>query len=98
MIVTELVNNHAMRTHQNNYVPGRIIMIFGDAHVYSDEKSDHVLTVKEQLTRRNSTYSFPTIRFRKVLKTIEDVESMTSSDIEIINYVSHPVLTAVMYE
>jgi len=98
LIVTELVNNHVDRTHQDDYYPGRVIMVFGDTHVYSDEKSNHVLTVKEQLLRRDKTYPFPTIKFKKALKTIDDVELMTSSDIEVINYVSHPALTAVMYE
>lgn len=98
LIITELVNNHINRTHDIDYLPGRVIMIFGDVHVYSDEKSDHVLAVIEQLKRRDNTYPFPTIRFKKSLKTIKDVENMLTSDIEVVNYISGSVLKAEMYE
>ena len=37
-IVTNLVNNHKDRAHQIDYEPGRVIMVLGDVHIYSDEK------------------------------------------------------------
>lgn len=98
MIMTKLVNNHPDRKCEEDYIPGRIIIVLGDTHVYSDEKSDHVLTVLEQLKRRNNTYPFPTIRFKKSFKTIKDVENMSASDIEVINYICNPALKAEMYE
>lgn len=97
-IVTELVNNHIYRTHDIDYTPGRVIMIFGDAHVYSDEKDDHVLAVLEQLKRKDNTYPFPIIRFKKNFKTIKDVENMSASDIEVVNYISGSTIKALMYE
>lgn len=97
MIITELVNNHFDRTHVTNYKPGKVIMILGDTHVYSDEKDDHVVAVKEQLSRGNNTYKFPTLKFKKSLKTIEDIENMSTNDIELINYISCSVIKAQMY-
>ena len=97
MIITILVNNHSGRIHTTDYNYGRIIMVFGDTHIYSDDKDDHVISVSEQLKRKNKTYPFPTIRFKKNLRTVKDVEELSTVDIEVVNYVFHPTLTAQMY-
>lgn len=87
-IVTELVNNHKNRKHKIDYRPGRVIMIFGDTHIYSDEKADHVITAKEQLKRRNQTYPFCDLRFKKKIMTVDDLYTLEGTDIEFLNYIS----------
>lgn len=68
------------------FVPDRLIMVFGDSHIYEN----HYEQVKKQLTR--SPYSFPQIK----IKDKENIEDFEWSDIEIIDYNSHPKLTAEM--
>ncbi|VBB17903.1 bifunctional dihydrofolate reductase/thymidylate synthase, partial [Yasminevirus sp. GU-2018] len=97
-LVTELVNNHENRTHSEDYKPGRVIMIFGDTHIYSDTKSDHVLTAKEQISRRKRSHKFPGIRLNKRIKNLKDIESLVTSDFEVYDYISEPALKAEMYE
>lgn len=94
MIVTELVNNHSKRTHKVDYVPGKVIMVFGDVHIYSDEKADHVETAKKQLKRRNQTYPFCDATIKKKLKTLNDLNTLETSDFVISNYVSNSPLKA----
>lgn len=93
-IVVELVNNNENRIHTVDYTPGRVIMIFGDTHVYSDEKADHVTTVKEQLTRRYETYPFCDFKLKKKLTTLKDLDTLQTTDMEITNYISGTVLKA----
>jgi thymidylate synthase len=95
-IVTELVNNHIKRTHSVNYTPGRVIMIFGDTYIYSDEKANHVATVRELLKRRCDTYPFCDIRIKKPILVLEDLDILMTSDFEITNYISGAALKAKM--
>lgn len=98
IIITNLVNNDHNRTHQNDYKPGRIVIILGDTHIYSDTKSDHILVAKEQISRKNKTHKFPKLIIKKKLNDIKDMENMTVDDIEIQHYISEPSLKAEMYE
>lgn len=95
-IVVELVNNHELRKHTSDYTPGRVIMIFGDTHIYSDEKGDHVVTAKEQLARRYETYPFCDFKLKKRLYTLKDLDTLQTTDMEITNYISGSALKAKM--
>lgn len=95
-IITNIVNNHPQRTHVKDYTPGRVIMILGDTHIYSDEKADHVVTVKEQLSRKDDTYPFPEIKLTKQIKYLSDINELTSDDFEVSNYICGSTLKATM--
>ena len=96
IIIVDLVNNHKNRSHKIDYKPGRIIMIFGDTHIYSDEKADHVVTAKQQLERYNETYPFCDLKLKKKLETLNDLNELTINDIEVSNYISGSALKAKM--
>jgi thymidylate synthase len=97
-IITDLVNNHPHRTHIENYRPGRLIMVFGDVHIYSDEKGDHVEIAREQIKRRNQTYQFPSLVIRRKLSSLDDlnIDNLSAEDFVISNYLSCPLLKAKM--
>ncbi len=95
-IIVNLVNNHPERKHINDYKPGRVIIILGDTHIYSDEKADHVATAKTQIERKYNTYAFPEFRLNKQLKSLDDLKTLTVDDMEIIDYVSNLALKAKM--
>lgn len=95
-IITMLVNNHPNRKHEIDYKPGRVIMVFGDTHIYSDEKGDHVETAREILKRRDNTYQFPQLRVNYDLRNSNDLKNIESKHFEIIDYVSCGVLKANM--
>jgi thymidylate synthase len=100
MFITNLVNNHFERQHKDDYRPGRLIMIFGDAHIYSDttiENGDHIQVARKQLRRRDHTYPFCTVKIKKQLKSLDDLESIEITDIVIENYISGPPLKAEMF-
>ncbi len=61
-------------------------MVLGDTHIYSDEKADHALVAREQIKRMNQTYSFPEFRLNKKLCSLEDLNILKSSDLEIVDY------------
>lgn len=95
-IIVNLVNNNDERVHESDYLPGRVIMILGDTHIYSDDKGDHVEAVKKQLKRRDRTYSFPDFKLNKRLKTLSDLNDLTVSDMEITGYRYNSTLRAKM--
>ena len=55
-IIVNLVNNNKNRKHLKDYLPGKLVMVFGDTHIYSDDKSDHVEPMKKQINRKRDTY------------------------------------------
>jgi thymidylate synthase len=95
-IVVNLVNNNENRSHENDYVPGRVIMIFGDTHVYSDEKADHIQTVIKQLSRRHKTHPFPKFEILKNLRTLKDLDNFEVADMKVSNYIYNSGLKAKM--
>lgn len=95
-IITNLVNNNKNRTHINDYIPGRIIIILGDAHIYSDEKTNHFAVALEHIKRKSHTYKFCDINISKKLLDVNDIDSLTINDININNYVSNGFLKASM--
>ena len=93
-IITNMVNNNIKRKHNIDYIPGRLIIILGDAHIYTDEKSNHINAAYKQLELQ--TYKFPTLNITKKLITLEDMENMTIDDIYVNDYISGPVIKAYM--
>ena len=66
---------------------GKFIHVLGDSHIYLN----HVDQVKEQLSREH--YNLPTL---KLNPDIKDIDKFKMSDIELVNYVSHPSISAAM--
>lgn len=67
-----------------------LIFAGGDTHIYSN----HIAQVNEQISRE--PYEFPTLEIHKKISTLEDIESLTFSDFEIVGYQSHPSIKAEM--
>lgn len=88
-LICELVNNDKTYTDVK-LEPGKLIMSFGDVHVYES----HLEVVKQQLERQ--PYKFPKINLKKELTSLEDLETLSYDDIEIIGYKHHPILKASM--
>jgi len=91
-IIVELVNNNVNRTHVDDYVAGRVVMILGDVHIYSE----HIESVNKQLCLVEQTYPFPTFKLTKKLSRIEDLQTLQASDMEITNYICHPAIKTAM--
>ena len=70
-----------------NKIPGKIIIVLGDAHIYND----HIEQIKIQLTRK--PYEFPLLNIKKVY---ENIDSYSVEDIELLSYYSHPPIKAQM--
>ena len=83
---TVLTHIIAMKT---DLVPDKLIMIFGDTHIYTD----HINQVMEQLERSARTQPILTID-----KSIKDksFEEMDINDFDLIGYFPHPVIKANM--
>lgn len=71
-------------------IPHQIIINLGDAHIYDN----HVQQVIEQLDRKPCY--FPKLRVIKTLNTIMDIEKLCYNDFNLIDYHSHPKLSAKM--
>ena len=95
-IITNLVNNNKNRKHVYNYVPGRVIIILGDAHIYSDKKTNHFAVALEHIKRKTQTYKFCDIHISKKLLDVSDINTLSIDDININNYVSNGILKAAM--
>lgn len=63
--------------------PSEIIISGGDSHIYVN----HIDQVKEQIKRK--PFSFPKIKINKEFSTIEELEQLKFTDIEITDYESH---------
>ena len=71
---------------KTNYIPGKIIIIIGDAHIYSN----HIEQVKTQLLRK--PYQFPCLKINKQ----DNIEDYTFDDFNITSYYPHPNIKAQM--
>ena len=71
-------------------------MIFGDTHIYSDDKADHVEAMKKQIKRKSHTYRFPKFTVNKSLRTLDDLDNLNASDLIVENYVCHSGIKAKM--
>jgi thymidylate synthase len=77
--------------HITNLKPRRLIMTFGDTHIYEE----HVSALKEQVLR--PPYDPPKLRLLKKFEGGIDekllfLESLKYSDIELLDYKSHPAI------
>ena len=96
-IIVNLVNNNKNRKHENDYRPGRVIMVFGDTHIYSDDsKGNHIETVRKQLERKDKTYPFPKFELKKQLKTLKDLDNLEVTDMVVTDYICNSGLKAKM--
>lgn len=73
-----------------NLIPGRIIISFGDVHVYQN----HIEQSKLQLTR--TPFDSPSVLIQKPLNSLSDLEQLEISDIELLDYKCHPRIIADM--
>lgn len=62
------------------------ILSIGDAHIYES----HYQVVEKQLQR--IPYSFPTLKIKKTIKEIKDIEELQYTDIEVSDYSAYPTL------
>lgn len=85
------IASYALFTHMLaqvcNLTANELVINIGDAHIYKD----HVVQVKEQLTR--IPLPAPTLKLNPNIKTITNFMMM---DIELVNYESHPAIKADM--
>ena len=68
-----------------NLKPGKFVHTLGDAHLYLN----HLEQAKLQLSRK--PYKLPSIKINSSVKNLEDFKY---SDFEILNYESHPAISA----
>lgn len=73
-----------------NCNPHKLIINFGDLHIYDS----HIHQVLTQLNRQ--PFKFPTLTINKELNSLNDINTLEFTDLQINNYVSHPVIKATM--
>lgn len=88
-IICELINNDVSYTGDKFY-PGNLTIALGDYHVYEP----HFDIVKEQLKRE--PYLFPQLKINKKISSVDDLNNIEFSDIELLNYNFYPTLKADM--
>lgn len=66
------------------------ILSLGDAHIYES----HYHVVEKQLQR--IPYSAPTLKIKKTLNEIKDIEELQYKDIEVSEYIAYPTLKVAM--
>ena len=71
-----------------NMLPGVATWIGGDTHLYVN----HMEQVKEQLSREPK--ELPLMIIKKDIKTLEDIETLTIDDFELMGYESHSAIKA----
>lgn len=85
------IASYALLTHllakMTNLQPGKLVINFGDTHIYNN----HLDAVKEQCSR-TITNNFPKIHIADEIT----LESLSFSDIELIDYHHQPKISAVM--
>lgn len=86
--------SYAILTHIIAHTVGmeakELIFTGGDTHIYQN----HMSQVVEQISRE--PYPFPTMRIKKSLYSIEDIEKLEFTDFEFIDYQCHPAIKAEM--
>lgn len=74
----------------SGYKCGKITINIGDAHIYTN----HIEQVQTQLSR--TPLYFPQLHIKKDLKTIEDIETLTMDDFDLVDYHRFPTIKADM--
>jgi thymidylate synthase len=81
------IASYALLTHMIaqvcGLVVGELIICLGDAHIYSNQ----IVGIKEQIARKS--FPLPEIRLNP---DITDITKFTMTDIDLINYQSHPTI------
>jgi dihydrofolate reductase/thymidylate synthase len=90
IVVVALVNGIGKK----NYVPGRLIIVLGDVHLYTA----HRVAATVQMNRRLEARPFCTVRFEKPLKKIEDIMDIVAADFIVENYEHMPPIKAKMFK
>jgi len=85
-MICEVINNDGSYTG-DKFIPGRLIMNFGDTHIYEEHKQ----AALKQLLR--TPYQFPQMKIKKQMKELTDI---VFEDIELENYTSYPILSVKM--
>lgn len=86
ILFCEMINNDS--TYQGpRLIPGRLILVMGDCHIYEN----HIEAAKTQLERE--PLPFPIIKINKKFTRFEELEF---TDIELVDYQSHPAIKADM--
>jgi dihydrofolate reductase/thymidylate synthase len=75
-----------------NYDVGDLIISFGDVHIY--DTSDHLDAVKLHLER--IPFQFPKLNIIKKISNLNEIKDLEFTDIQINNYVSHPIIKVKM--
>ncbi len=68
--------------------PGKFVHVMGDTHIYRN----HITQVDLQLTR--TPRPLPTLRLKKEVGTLADLEALEFADIELLNYNPYPGIKA----
>lgn len=79
--------NHLTKSSNFIYKPDMLYITLGDYHLYKD----HYQVAQEQIKR--IPYSFPQLNIKNYHENIEDYQY---DDIELINYMSHPIIKTKM--
>jgi thymidylate synthase len=77
----------SMIAHVTGLTPGRLMMVFGDAHLYVN----HIEQAREQVSR--TPYEYPKLWLNPECK---EIDSFTPGDIQLIDYQYHPAIKAPM--
>jgi len=72
----------------DEYDVGELIISLGDVHIYDTQ--DHLEAVKLHLER--IPYQFPTVHITKKIYHLDDIKNLEFTDIDIQNYISHPII------
>jgi dihydrofolate reductase/thymidylate synthase len=78
-IVVNMVNNMGNK----NYDLGKVIMVFGDYHIYEN----HMVELNKQFKRK--AYPFPDFTINKKIDSFEKLHELEFSDMVVSNYISH---------
>lgn len=70
--------------------PKEIIFVGGDTHVYAN----HISQVTQQIIRE--PFEFPTMKIKKDINSVADIEKLSLEDFEIKDYMFHPAINAPM--
>lgn len=85
------IASYALLTHMIaqvvNMTVDELIVTLGDAHIYSN----HINQVSELLSRDHTVHALPKLKVNPDVKSIDDFKM---SDLEVIDYQSHPAISA----
>ena len=81
-IVVMLVNSQNEKIEGKCYRPGRLIMLFGDTHIYDEHNTQMI----EIYNRWTNTHLFPLLKINKKITNVDEINELTYDDFKIIGY------------